>query len=81
MAPKLPPLLSADERDEAANRIRDWLRIEQDLDLGRLPSEMLVEFIEEKVGRLYYNRGLRDAETLIRAKVEDTADALYGMER
>ena len=81
MAPKLPPLLSPEERDEAANRIRGWLSAEQDLELGRLPSEMLVEFIEQHIGRLYYNRGLRDAETLIRAKVEDTADALYGMER
>ena len=42
---------------------------------------MLVEFIEQHVGRLYYNQGLRDAKNLIRAKVEDVADALYGMER
>lgn len=75
------PLLSPDQRDEAAHRIRDWLRNEQDLELGRLPAEMLVEFIEQHVGRLYYNQGLRDAEALIRAKVEDVSDALYGMER
>ncbi len=75
------PILSAEERDEAANRLRGWLRDEQDVELGRLPAEMLVEFIEQQIGRLYYNRGLRDAETLIRAKVEDVSDALYGMER
>jgi len=81
MAAKATPLLNAEERIEAANRIRDWLRDEEALELGRLPAEMLVEYLEQHVGRLYYNRGLRDAESLIRAKVEDTADALYGMER
>lgn len=75
------PLLSPEQRDEAAHKIRDWLRDEQDVELGRLPAEMLVEFVEQKIGKLYYNQGLRDAETLIRAKVEDVADALYGMER
>jgi uncharacterized protein (DUF2164 family) len=75
------PLLSPDNRDEAAHRLRDWLSKEQDLELGRLPAEMLVDFIEQQIGRLYYNQGLRDAETLIRAKTEDVSDALYGMER
>lgn len=75
------PLLSPEQRDEAAHKIRAWLSDEQDLELGRLPAEMLVEFIEQHIGRHYYNQGLRDAETLIRAKVEDVSDALYGMER
>ena len=75
------PLLSPENRDEAAHRLRDWLSKEQDLELGRLPAEMLVEFIEQQIGRLYYNQGLRDAETLIRAKTEDVSDALYGIER
>ncbi|WP_292054175.1 MULTISPECIES: DUF2164 domain-containing protein [unclassified Brevundimonas] len=75
------PLLSPEQRDEAAHKIREWLQSEQDVELGRLPAEMLVEFIEQQVGRHYYNQGLRDAETLIRAKVEDISDGLYGMER
>lgn len=74
-------LLSPEQRDEAAHKIREWLSVEQDLELGRLPAEMLVDFIEQQVGKHYYNQGLRDAETLIRAKVEDVSDALYGMER
>ena len=75
------PVLTPEQRDEAAHKIREWLQSEQDMELGRLPAEMLVEFIEQHVGRHYYNQGLRDAETLIRAKVEDVSDSLYGMER
>ncbi len=52
-----------------------------EVEVGRLPAEMLVEFIGQDIGRLFYNRGLRDAETVVRQKVEDVADALYGLER
>lgn len=76
-----PPLLTKDEMQEAAARLQTYLRDELEVEVGRLPAEMLVEFIARDIGRLFYNRGLRDAETVVRQKVEDVADALYGLER
>ncbi len=76
-----PPLLTKDEMQEAAARLRAYLNDEMEVEVGRLPAEMLVEFIGRDIGRLFYNRGLRDAETVVRQKVEDIADALYGLER
>ncbi|MNH49543.1 hypothetical protein D3C73_11220 [compost metagenome] len=82
MSKKAPPsALTRDEMQEAASRLRTYLREEMDIEAGQLPTEMLVEFIERDIGRLFYNRGLRDAETVVRQKVEDIADALYGLER
>lgn len=80
---KKPPAsaLSREEMQDAASRLRTYLRDEMDVEVGQLPAEMLVEFIERDIGRLFYNRGLRDAETVVRQKVEDVADALYGLER
>jgi len=78
---KTPPLLTKDEMQEASARLRAYLRDELDVEVGQLPAEMLVEFISRDIGRLFYNRGLRDAETVVRQKVEDVADALYGLER
>ena len=66
---------------QAAARLQAYLRDELEVEVGRLPAEMLVEFIGRDIGRLFYNRGLRDAETVVRQKVEDVADALYGLER
>lgn len=74
-------VLTREELQDAANRLRAYLRDEMDMEVGQLPAEMLVEFIERDIGRLFYNRGLRDAETVVRQKVEDVADALYGLER
>ncbi len=81
MAKAPPPLLTKDEMQEAAARLQVYLRDEMEVEVGRLPAEMLVEFIGQNIGRLFYNRGLRDAETVVRQKVEDVADALYGLER
>mgnify|MGYP001093758062 FL=1 len=81
MAKAPPPLLSKDEMEEAAARLQAYLRDEMEVEVGRLPAEMLVEFIGQDIGRLFYNRGLRDAETVVRQKVEDVADALYALER
>ena len=74
-------VLTREEQQDAASRLRTYLRDEMDVEVGQLPAEMLVEFIERDIGRLFYNRGLRDAETVVRQKVEDVADALYGLER
>ncbi len=76
-----PPLLTKDEMQEAVARLQTYLRDEMEVEVGRLPAEMLIEFIGRDIGRLFYNRGLRDAETVVRQKVEDVADALYGLER
>lgn len=76
-----PSVLTRDEMQEAAGRLRVYLSEEMDVEAGQLPAEMLVEFIERDIGPLFYNRGLRDAETVVRQKVEDVADALYGLER
>jgi len=81
MAKAPPPLLTKDEMQEAVARLQAYLRDEMEVEVGRLPAEMLVEFIGQDIGRLFYNRGLRDAETVVRQKVEDVADALYGLER
>jgi hypothetical protein len=38
-------------------------------------------FIARDLGPTFYNRGLQDAQAVFAAKVEETADALYAMER
>jgi len=80
---KKPPssVLTREELQEAASRLRAYLRDDMEVEVGQLPAEMLIEFIERDIGRLFYNRGLRDAEIVVRQKVEDVADALYGLER
>lgn len=76
-----PSILSPDELKEAAGLLRRYFAAELDQELGQLPAEMMIDHLTTTIGRQFYNRGLRDAESLLRSKVEDIADALYGMER
>ncbi|MEG2312628.1 DUF2164 domain-containing protein [Brevundimonas sp.] len=76
-----PPILSKDELRDAAGIVRAYFSTELDQELGQLAAEMLVEHFGQHVGKMFYNRGLRDAESVVRAKVEDISDTLYGLER
>jgi uncharacterized protein (DUF2164 family) len=72
---------SKDETKAIAASIQRYFREELDQDLGQLPAEMLLDFMAEQVGPYFYNRGLRDAQTVLTQKAEDTADAIYALER
>ncbi|MGV8938773.1 MAG: DUF2164 domain-containing protein [Allorhizobium sp.] len=65
----------------AANQIRDYLRGEFDLELGRFEAETVLEFFTEKIGAHFYNRGLMDAQALLASQVEIFNDGIYQLEK
>jgi Uncharacterized conserved protein len=69
------------ERAAATARLRAYFRDELDQELGQLPAEMLLDFIGREIGGFFYNRGLYDAQAVVRAKADDIVEALYGLER
>lgn len=76
-----PIELSKDARAAATGRLRDYFRKELDQELGQLPAEMLLDFISNEIGGVFYNRGVHDAQQLVQQKAEDIVEALYGLER
>lgn len=72
---------SKEERAVATAKLRAYFRDELDQDLGQLPAEMLLDFIGRELGAAFYNRGVTDAQQLVRQKAEDIVEALYGLER
>lgn len=65
----------------AANQIRDYLRGEFDLELGRFEAETVLDFFTEKIGAHFYNRGLMDAQAVLASQVELFNDAIYQLEK
>ena len=68
------------EQGRAAVRIslEDFLR-EQDLELSDLRMRLLVDHLEDHVGRHFYNRGIEDAATAAGqsvARLQDDMDLL-----
>ena len=76
-----PIEFSRDERAAVTGKLRDYFARELDQELGQLPAEMLLDFIGREIGGAFYDRGVHDAQQLVRQKAEDIVEALYGLER
>ncbi len=76
-----PIEFSKGERAAVAGQLRDYFARELDQELGQLPAEMLLDFIGREIGGAFYDRGVHDAQQLVRQKAEDIVEALYGLER
>ncbi len=73
--------LAREERSFIVKKIQDYFRSELDQDMGNMEAELLLDFFANELGGLYYNCGLRDAETVFQSKVDDISDTLYGLQK
>ncbi|MDR2903137.1 MAG: DUF2164 domain-containing protein [Clostridiales bacterium] len=63
--------LNKEEKEDAKELLKAYLSEHFDLEIGNLPSEMLLDFITEKIGGYYYNRAVEDAIGFMAEKTED----------
>jgi len=69
------------EKDLITRKVQLYFREELDQQLGQFDAEFLIDFFAEEIGAYFYNRGVRDAQSIIEAKVADISDALYEIEK
>ena len=69
------------EKELITRKVQLYFSKELDQELGQFDAEFLIDFFANEVGAYFYNRGLRDAQSVIEAKVADIADALYEIEK
>ena len=72
---------SREETRVMTTHLQAWFRDELDQDSGALQAEALIAFFGEQAGGYFYNRGLYDAQAIVAARVEEMADAIYGLEK
>lgn len=76
-----PIKFSREETKAIVGEIQDYFREELDQQIGAIPAEMLMQFFAEKMGAYFYNRGLYDAQALVRKKLDDVSDEIIGLEQ
>lgn len=76
-----PITLSPAETADLIAELRIWCRDELDMDLGNLPAERLLDFVRERIGPAFYNRGLYDAQAVVAARAEDIGEAVLALEK
>lgn len=72
---------SREETKALVGEIQDYFREELDQDIGAIPAELLMQFFADKMGAYFYNRGLYDAQALVRKQVDALSDDIFGLEQ
>jgi uncharacterized protein (DUF2164 family) len=76
-----PIKFSREETKAIVGEIQDYFRNELDQSIGPMPAEMLMLFFAEKMGAYFYNRGIYDAQALVRERMDSLADDMFGLEQ
>lgn len=76
-----PITFSREETKAIVGDIQDYFRDELDQSIGAIPAEMLMQFFAQKMGADFYNRGLYDAQALVRKKIDDVSDEIFSLEQ
>ena len=76
-----PIKFSREEAKAIVGEIQDYFRNELDQSIGAMPAEMLMMFFADKMGAYFYNRGLYDAQALVRKQVDTLTDDIFSLEQ
>lgn len=68
---------SKEEKAQLSELLKRYVSDEFELELGQFEAEFFLDFIGEKLGGFFYNKGLVDAQTLVEQKVMEIGDSLY----
>jgi len=69
--------LSKEEEATIVPSIQRYFREELEQDLGEMRAKLLLDYFLKEVGPLAYNKGVSDAESYFRAKVEDLSGTCF----
>lgn len=70
-----------DEKKILVHRIQDYFHNELSEEIGQFDAEFLLEFFSKEIGGYHYNKGLKDARTLLEENAQDLSQTFYEMEK
>ncbi|ELA7768455.1 DUF2164 domain-containing protein [Vibrio parahaemolyticus] len=69
------------QKETLASAIQDYMQDELSIEIGQFDSEFLIDFITDKLGAVYYNKGIEDAKAVIERRMLEMSDELYEIEQ
>ncbi|MEA5301195.1 DUF2164 domain-containing protein [Vibrio parahaemolyticus] len=69
------------QKETLASAIQDYMQDELSIEIGQFDSEFLIDFITDKLGAVYYNKGVEDAKAVIEHRMLEMSDELYEIEQ
>ena len=72
---------TSQEKEQLVDKIQHYFLKELDQELGQFDADFLLDFFSEQMGVFFYNRGLYDAQRMLKKKAEEISDAIYQLEQ
>jgi uncharacterized protein (DUF2164 family) len=74
-ASRIDPLaLSREQKEQLAGDIKHWFQEERGERLGDLAAELLVDLVQERAAKHWYNKGVLDAQICLRDRTDRMLD-------
>jgi uncharacterized protein (DUF2164 family) len=80
-APLPASVLGREDKARIAEQLQRYLRDELQQEIGGFEAQFLLDFVAERIGAHFYNRGLQDARSQLTTQWEALDDALYQLEQ
>jgi len=63
--------LTKKQKENAVNKIKEYISENFDADIGNLQSEIFLDYITRHIGVYYYNKAVADSMAFMTEKVDD----------
>jgi len=63
--------LTKQQIQEIVPSLQKYFREELEQEIGEMPAKFLLEYFMKEIAPIAYNKGVRDAESYFRSKLED----------
>ena len=72
---------SKEEKEAMVAKLQRYFSDELDQEIGQFDTEFLLDFFAEEIGKLFYNRGLYDAQTMLESSMDNIVEAISELEK
>ncbi len=69
------------ERAAIVQRIQKNFSEELEQEIGQFEAGFLLNFFADEIGSQFYNKGLQDAQAILRKRIDDISEAIDSLEK
>ncbi len=69
------------EKNLIIEKIQSYFNLEMDVEMGQFDADFLLDFFANEIGVYFYNQGLRDAQVVVKNRLENLTEAIEEIER
>ena len=72
---------SNEEKEAMVAKLQRYFSDELDQEISQFDADFLLDFFAEEIGKLFYNRGLYDAQAILESRMDNIVEAISELEK